>query len=198
MKLFAAALAASLLAIPVAGIAQTPTPIKGILAAQRFTLAEPYRDTWALDKSTISAGTLLVLDVDPKLVAPRESLNPVLYVGGKPTMKLNNGDMSGHVLVIVPASIDVARAQIWFSAPDLPEALTTAKVNTEKLRAERAFATQGAVATQSSRAAALPQRAAVQATNLAALLRDAAAPLIDEFSPQDKDVAAMWRLPEGG
>lgn len=182
MKFVAAALAVSLLTLPVAGKSQTP--IKGILAAQRFTLAEPYEDAW--DGTKVSAGTLLVLDVDPALVKPRESLNSILYVGGKPTRKLNRGDVSGHVLVIVPAGVDVVRAQIWLGAPEVLEALTSEKIDAEKLRAARHV----------PRAPAPPQRAPVQSKDLAALLRDVAAPLIDEFSPQDAPVAAQWRLPE--
>ena len=189
MKVFAAALAASLLGLPLIGNAD-PTPIKSVLVTQRFTLAEPYVDTWSLDRAKVSAGTLAVLDVDPKLVARRESLAPVLYVGGKPTMRLNHGDASGHVLVIVPAGVDINKSQIWFGAPAAAESLSAAKISAEQARAGRSLAT---------RASQRPtERPAVAAKDLAALLRDAAAPLIDEFSPQDRDVAAMWRLPEGG
>jgi hypothetical protein len=186
MKFFAAALAFLLLALPVAGMTQVP--VKGILAAQRFTLAEPYEDNWSPDNAKIASGTLLVLDVDPKLVAPREALNSVLYVGGRPVRRLNRGDLSGHVLVIVPSSIDVA-APMWLGAPDVPEALTTGKIQAEKAKAGRAFASKAL-----ERA---PQRPAVEAQDLAALLRDVAAPLIDQFSPQDAQIAAQWRLPEG-
>jgi hypothetical protein len=186
MKVFAAALAVSLPALPVAGMSQVP--VKGILAAQRFTLAEPYEDNWSPGDAKISAGTLLVLDVDPALVTPRESLNTVLYVGGTPVRRLNRGDVSGHVLVLVPAGVD-ADAPIWLGAPDVPEALTSEKIHAEKARGERSFAAR-------PRARA-PQRRVVQARDLAALLRDVAAPLIDEFSPQDAQVAAQWRLPEG-
>jgi hypothetical protein len=206
MKVFAAALAVSLLIFPLGGNCQVagkvtdaaPTPVKAVLVAQRFELAEPYEDTWSVDKPMVSAGTLVVLDVDPRLVVPRESLNPVLYIDGKPTMRLNRGDISGHVLVIVPASTDVRSALMWFGTPDLPEALDAAKISAEKTRAERAHASKAGVGTQAARSLAYVERPAVQAKDLAALLRDVAAPLIDEFSAQDRAVAAMWRLPEGG
>ncbi|HTU64753.1 MAG TPA: hypothetical protein VMF52_02280 [Steroidobacteraceae bacterium] len=181
MKVFAAAVAASLLAFSLSAAAQTATPVKGILAAQRFTLAEPGND--------IPAGTLLVLDVDPALAVPRESLNPILYIEGQPATRLNHGGQSGHVLVIVPAGVDVNRARIWFGAPDVVEALTPQKIQAERTKAD---------ASRLSRARALVnvERPVVEAKDLAALLRDVAAPLIDRYSPQDAAVAAQWRLPE--
>lgn len=186
MKVFAAALAVSLLVLPVAGMSQVP--VKGILAAQRFTLAEPYEDNWNPNGAKVSSGTLLVLDVDPALVTPRESLNAVLYVGGTPVRRLNRGDVSGHVLVLVPAGIDVD-APIWVGSADVPEALTADKLQAEKAKADRAFTARTRTRT--------PQRTGVVARDLAALLRDVAAPLIDRFSPQDAPIAAQWRLPEG-
>ena len=182
MKLSAVVLAGCLLGPPVIGQCQAPTPVKGILAAQRFELAEPYEDTWSLDKAQVSAGMLLVLDVDPKLVTRRESLEPLLYVGGKPTRRLNHGDISGHVLVIVPVSTDLEHTLMWLGKPDLPEALTAEKIQAEKLNAERALATRAGVGTQSARGLPRAERPTVQARDLAALLRDVAAPLIDEFS----------------
>ena len=186
MKVFAAALAVSLLTLPVAGMTQVP--VKGILAAQRFTLAEPYEDNWSPDNAKIASGTLLVLDVDPTLVAPRESLNSVLYVGGRPVRRLNRGDVSGHVLVIVPSSVDVD-APMWLGAPDVPETLTAGRIQAEKAKGERAFTAKARTRS--------PRRPAVEVQDLAALLRDVAAPLIDQFSPQDAQIAAQWRLPEG-
>jgi hypothetical protein len=40
------------------------------------------------------------------------------------------------------------------------------------------------------------QRAAVDAPDMATLLRNVAAPLVEEFSPQEKHVADSWRVPE--
>jgi hypothetical protein len=191
MKVFAAALAVSLAGVSIVGHAQDPTPVKGILATVHFQLAEPYTDTRSADNSRVSAGALVVLDVDPALVTPRESVAPVLYVGGRPVQRLNHGDKSGHLLVLVPAGTDPAVAPMWFGSADVPEAVTPDKIRNEQARAK--LARIGA-----SRKATLARvdRPVVQAKDLAALLRDVAAPLIDEFSPQDRAVAAMWRLPE--
>jgi hypothetical protein len=180
MKVFTAALAASLMGFSIVGQSQDPTPVKGILATVHFQLAEP-----------TTVGALVVLDVDPALVVPRESVAPVLYVGGKPARRLNHGDKSGHLLVLVPEGIDPAVAPMWFGAADVPEALTPAKLQNEQARAK--LARIGI--TRKSNLARV-DRPVVQARDMAALLRDVAAPLIDEFSPQDRAVAAMWRLPE--
>ena len=191
MKVFTAAVAASLLGFSAVGHSQDPIPVKGILATVHFQLAEPYADARSGADSQVSAGALVVLDVDPALAVPRESVAPVLYIGGRPAQRLNHGDKSGHLLVLVPAGTDPAVAPMWFGSADVPEAVTPAKIQNEQARAK--LARIGA-----SRKANLARvdRPVVQAKDLAALLRDVAAPLIDEFSPQDRAVAAMWRLPE--
>jgi len=182
MNLTRAVFTACLLA-PVLGFAQESTPISvnGILAAQPFKVAEPF--------DGISDGTLLVLDADPQLLTRYETANAVLYIGERPTLPLNPGDVSGHIVVIVPSGIDIAGSLMWFGAPDLPEALTPEKIRIEVESARKVLA--GPPDKPRS------TRKAVAARDLAALLRDAAAPLVDEFSPQDKDTAEMWRLPEG-
>jgi hypothetical protein len=188
MKVFIAALAASLMGFSIVGHAQDPTPVKGILATIQFELAEPYRDARNAGNSQVSAGSLVVLDVDTALVVPRESVAPVLFIGGKPAQRLNRGDRSGHLLVLVPAGTDPAVAPMWFGSADVPEAMTPDKLQNEQARAKLARIGM-------TRKASLA-RAVVRAKDLAALLRDVAAPLIDEFSPQDRAVAAQWRLPE--
>lgn len=183
MNLTRAVIAACLFA-PVLGNAEEniPIPVNGVLAAQPFELAVPYGD--------ISAGTLLVLDADPPLLTRLETANAVLYIADRPLLPLNPGDVSGHVVVIVPSGIDIAGSLMWFGAPDLPETLTPGKIQAEVERAKKLLA--GPPGKPRS------TRKAVAVRDLAALLREAAAPLVDEFSPQDKSTAEMWRLPEGG
>ncbi|HTU64755.1 MAG TPA: hypothetical protein VMF52_02290 [Steroidobacteraceae bacterium] len=181
-----------LLGLPLVSSAQTaPVPIKGILAAERFTLAEPYEEPVAQGSLKVSAGILLVLDVDPGAVIPTDALERVLYVGGAPVIPLNQGDQSGHLLVIVPSSTDAASAQYWFGAPALPEALTA-----DKLKAEQSAANKAGIKPPGAAAIKKVERKAVDVRDQSALLRDVAAPLVDEFSPQDAPYAAQWRLPE--
>jgi hypothetical protein len=95
MKLRAAVFGVCLFGIPILGACQvvikdaeyaapsTPAPVKGILAARRFTLGAPYQYTWTKEPRMVSTGVLVVLEVDPAYVVPRDSLEPVS--GGPPS-----------------------------------------------------------------------------------------------------------------
>lgn len=203
MKLLAAAFAAFVLAVPILRLAQTtghdakravpatPAPIKNILAARRFTLETPYQYTWSKERIIVSTGVLVVLEVDPAYVVPRDALEPVLYAGDVPVQRLNHGNVSGRVIGIVPGNVDLASAPIWFGSPELPERVTESIVQSERARAEKA----GVRPFPSGRIASV-QRPPVAAKDLAALLRDVAAELVYEYSSQEKQLADSWRLPE--
>jgi hypothetical protein len=203
MKLLAAALAAaSLLGMPACATGQaanregeravppTPASVKGILAAQRFALETPYPYTWSKERIEVATGVLVVLEVDPAYVVPRNALEPVLYAGNVPVQRLNHGDLSGRVIGIVPGPVDLVTAPIWFGSPELPERITAAMAEAERGRAEKAGVR--ALSTAGVRDA---ERPPVAAKDLAALLRDVAAELVLEFSPQEKELADSWRLP---
>jgi hypothetical protein len=139
----------------------------------------------------VSSGTLVVLEVDPALVVPRNTLEPVLYAGNVPVQRLNHGNDSGRVIGIVPGNTDVTTTPIWFGAPQLPERVTTAMAEAERASAEKAgvahtFERANIVGLDSPAAAS---------KDLAALLRTVAADLVLTYSPQDKDLAESWRLP---
>lgn len=169
----------------------TPKAVKGILAARRFTLRTPYVNTWSQGREKVFSGTLVVLEVDRAYVVPRNELEPVLYAGDVAVQRLNQGDVSGRVIAIVPGDVDLATVPIWFGTPALPERVTAASARAERALAEKA----GVGALPSARAAGV-QRAAVDAPDMATLLRNVAAPLVEEFSPQEKHVANSWRVPE--
>jgi hypothetical protein len=202
MKLLAAAFATYLLVVPTLGLAQTaghdaeravpatPAPIKNILAARAFTLETPYPYTWSKERIMVSTGVLVVLEVDPAYVVPRDTLEPVLYAGNVPVQRLNHGNVSGRVIGIVPGNIDLASVPIWFGSPELPERVTASTVESERMSAERA----GIRALPQARIASASQPP-VAAKDLAALLRDVGAELVLEYSPQEKELAESWRLP---
>jgi len=202
LKLPAAALAAFLLGMPILGACQavgikaeyavpsTPAPVKGIVAARRFSLQTPYTNTWSAEGASVSSGVLVVLEVDPAYVVPRDALQPMLYAGNVLVQRLNHGHLSGRVIGIVPGNIDLAAAPIWFGAPELPERVTRAMVESERARAEKA----GVRAFPQARIAGV-EGPAVAAKDLAALLRTVGAELVYQFSPQEKELADAWRLP---
>jgi hypothetical protein len=172
-------------------IPSTPTSVKSILYAQRFTLETPYTNTWSKERAKVSTGTLIVVEVDPVFVVPRDTLEPVLYAGNVAVQRLNDGEPSGRVIGIVPGNINLATAPIWFGSPGLPERVTESVVQYERALAEKA----GVRAFPSARISSV-ERTAVTAKDLATLLRDVAANLIYEYSPREKELADSWRLPE--
>src|SRR6185369_1749904 len=116
----------------------TPAPVKSILFAQPFTLETPFINTFSKEREKVSNGVLIVLEVDPALVVPRNTLEPVLYAGNVTVQRLNQGEQSGRVIGIVPGTINLATAPIWFGTPALPERVTQSTVQYERGLAERA------------------------------------------------------------
>jgi hypothetical protein len=193
MRIAAAAIAVALLGMPHLGACQatanpdaqplppTPVPVKRILAARPFTLQNPFTYDWSKARPQVSTGTLVVLEVDRAYVVPRNAtVGPVLYAGDTPVQPLNHGHLSGRVLGIVPGTVDLAAVPLWFGTPR----------QENRLDAERA-----AIAPLPAAQVRAARRAPATAKDLAALLRTAGADLLLEFSPQDKDLAAIWRLP---
>ena len=202
MNMFTLLLTAVLLGLPAFAVGQassasgqpavpaTPAAVKGILAARRFTLATPYQYTWSERPRMVGSGTLVVLEVDPAYVVPRNTSEPVLFAGNVAIHRLNQGDKSGRVIGIVPGDVDVSTVAIWFGTPQLPERLTPALVDSERALAQRA----GIRAFGRARVAAIT-RSRVSAQDLASLLRTTGAELVLQYSPQEKALADSWRLP---
>jgi hypothetical protein len=203
MKFLSVAVAASLLVMPACVSGQTtprdaahvtpPTPVavRNILYARPFTVDTPFINNWSRERAQVSSGVLVVLEVDPAYVDRRDAaLNPVLYAGTTTVMRLNRGDRSGRVIGIIPGTIDLATAPIWFGSPEQVD-----RVSAETVRVERARAEQAGVRSFGREKLAAVQRPAVRVTSVAALLRDVAAELVYEFSPQEKSLADKWRLP---
>lgn len=167
-----------------------PVPVRDILFAQPFTVSRPFQ-TWSRDRAKATSGTLVVLDVDPRYVVPRDAMaNPVLYAGNVAVIQLNEGHKSGRVIGIIPGNVDLASEPVWFGAPDLPE-----RVTPESARAERARAEEAGVRPFARSKIAAVQRPATRTADVSALLRDVAAELVYEYAPQEKDLAEKWRLP---
>ena len=169
----------------------TPAPVKNILFAQPFTLETPFINTFSKEKERVSNGVLIVVEVDPALVIPRNALEPVLYAGNVAVMRLNQGELSGRVIGIVPGTINLTTAPIWFGTPELPERVTESTIQRERALAERA----GVRAFTTDKMTSI-QRPVIAAKDLATLLRTVAADLVYQYSPQEKQLADSWRLPE--
>jgi len=169
----------------------TPAPVKNILFAQPFTLETPFINTFSKERERVSNGVLIVVEVDPALVVPRNTLEPVLYAGNVAVQRLNQGELSGRVIGIVPGTINITTAPIWFGTPELPERVTDSMIQRERGLAERA----GVRAFTADKMSSI-QRPVIAAKDLATLLRTVAADLVYQYSPQEKQLADSWRLPE--
>ena len=85
MKFLNTTLAATVLAAAVVAappqLPATPAPVQDIVFAQPFTLDRGEVSNWRAERPEITSGYILVLKVDPDLVYPRQTAEPVLYVG---------------------------------------------------------------------------------------------------------------------
>lgn len=175
--------------------AVTPVGDVTLLHAQPFTLDVPFTHVWRKEQPQFSAGWVLVLSVDPELVHPRQSAEPILYVGDQTAERVNFGAESGHVVAIVPSAIDAAgnpsfdlsKAPMYFGAPGLPEQVDAAHIATE-LNAAR------------TRGIAAPSRAVIKATAQPTVrfhddyeLHLFCSDLIEHYSPQEVDLVSGLR-----
>jgi hypothetical protein len=175
------------------------TPVGGIdlLYARPFTLDVPFTHMWRAERPQVQAGWVLVLAVDPALVYPRDTAEPILYVGDQTAERVNLGNESGHVVAIVPAplgasgnvALDLSRAPIFFGEPGLPE-----QVDAAKAAAELAAARQRGLAAPAAATVAAVSDSPVHFTDdfeLHAWCSD----LIQTWSPQEIDLIAGLRVP---
>jgi hypothetical protein len=169
-----------------------------LLVARPFTLSEPYTHWYRSEQPSISSGVLLVLEVqDRSLIHPRQGYQPVLQVGTETAEPLNLGELSGHVVALVPAQVgadgqvdlDLTTTPIFYGEPELAERLDLAAVRTRR---------DSAV----DRGILPPSSAAVQAASLGQVhfqddhqLRLWAADLIEAWSPQEADLVTGLRAP---
>ncbi len=170
-----------------------PRPVINIERVVPFRLEQSFKFDWRRERPDVRSGLLVVVEVDPELVVPRNALEPVLYAGNHTVQRLNHGHESGFVLGIIPEQIDLSQDPIWFGAPALPERIDAEVIAKERARAERA----GIKPPAASDIQSLTQDP-IDAPDLTSLLREHAAELVLEFSPQEEALANAWRLPVTG
>lgn len=171
-------------------VPKTPSAVIDIVFARPFTLAKGYTYDWSKERPIVKSGILVVLKVNPDLVIPRNSAEPVLYAGNQTAQRLNHGHKSGHVIAIIPGEVDLTRVPIWFGSPELPE-----RVSAQMIRSERALADAAKIRPFAAKKVRSVKKGLLQASDLYSLLRDHAAELVLKYSPQEKKLAETWRLP---
>ncbi len=173
------ALAALALVAATPPLPDLPAPVRGVIYARAFTLENGFRYEWSADRPEVREGTILVIEADPALLRPRETGEPVLYVGPYVAARVSRAFEGGRLVAFVPGVVDLAVDPVWFGTPGLPEQVDAATV-----RAERALANAAGIraldAGSAARAAARGGDAARFATRLELLT--AADALTREFS----------------
>jgi hypothetical protein len=174
----------------------TPAAVNNLLYALPFTLDQSYESEWRSERPLVTSGWLLVLEVDTACVFPRQTAEPVLYVGNTTAERINVGHESGRIVVIVPSdrneqgelALDLAQTMMWFGRPGLPEQVDAAKVQVERQAAAAArIAPFSQEKVQSARAKA---EAELHVADRASL-RHAAAELIKIHSPQETELVEI-------
>lgn len=175
------------------GVPPVPADVTGsaveLLSARPFKVDEPFIHYWRSERPLVERGQLLVLAVDPQLVFPRQSLEPVLYVGAETAERINQGDASGRVIAVVPGEVDLSQAPIFFGEPALPEEVDRAEAARQLERARAA----GVVAPSVERIQQVSQQPIRVADHHA--LRRFAADLIERHSPEEAELVRALRMP---
>lgn len=189
--LAATALAAAVVIAAPPQVPATPAAVQDIVFAQPFTLETGEMSYWRAERPTIKSGYILVLKVNPDLVYPRQTAEPVLYVGDTTAERLNVGYRSGHVVAIVGAEItgdkamDLSKVKIWFGTPELPE-----RVDAKRIAQESALADAAGIKAFDAEKISnlLAQNETLSERDMRGIHDDVAA-LIRRFSPQEESVA---------
>jgi hypothetical protein len=178
------------------------TPAGGVelVAALPFTLGTPATHEWRKERPAYAAGMLLVLRAPADLLAPRQTAEPVLFVGGQTAERVNTGDFSGMLVAIVPAGLDragrvdldLSATPIFFGAPALPEQIDAAAA-----QRELGFARTAGIAAPSAATVSAALKPAV-AFDDDWQLHLHAADLVERWSPLEADVVSGLRAPRVG
>ncbi len=154
-----------------------------------FAVAEPYAHTWQSEQPQVSRGVMLVLAADREMLHPRQGLEPVLYVGGRTAERVNTGELSGYLVVLVPGDVDLADSPIFFGTPALPE-----QVDAGRIAAELASARRKGVRPPDAAMVAKAARRAIEVKDQHELYLEAAM-IIERVSPNESDLVNGLRAP---
>ena len=169
----------------------THSGVGTLVLARPFTLAqsEPYFCT--KEQASYDAGWLLVVRVDAELVRPRQVDVPVLYAGSVPIELLDDGWPSGIAIGLVPRSVDLEHAPIYFGPTTLPEQVDAAYgAQVLATATSRGFTGPSATVWAAARAAGGPD---VHFANRGGVQHQAA-DLIDTYAPSEHERAESYRL----
>ncbi|MFT4539172.1 MAG: hypothetical protein ACI841_004975 [Planctomycetota bacterium] len=182
------------------GLPTHPDSAQEVLYARPFVLDAPYTHHYRLEAPSVSSGWILVLRVDPELTVPRQSYEPVLYVGDETAQRWNTAQPGGNMVVTVPAALDASGVPnsewmsqpIWFGSPELPERVDATRIHQELVAAiEQGI---GPMPGPTVQRACAEGGDALYLKNIDAL-QPRLADLIERFSPAETDLVRGMRVP---
>lgn len=120
-------------------------PVRALLSARPFLLERPAVHVWRAEQPAYDAGYLVVLQVDPTYVQPRQVEEPVLYAGAETVERMSHAAISGRVVGIVPCArgadglpaLDLAATTFFFGPEASPENIRAFEAQHELARAVR-------------------------------------------------------------
>lgn len=180
----------------------TPASVTAVVEVIPFKLEKPYEHNMRKDRVQVTRGHVVVLRAPKPYLVARQVAEPVLLVGAQTAERINVGDVSGVLLVVVPewserGADGVLRAgeplsaRMIFATPELPERVDAAWISRELTKADAANIPPSIGRTSAvvpgftaSRALALVDRDA-----LSRVLAD----LVERYSPNETDRIAALR-----
>jgi hypothetical protein len=123
LALWACACAGLVVADP--PLPETPAAAHELLYARDFVVTAGFPFTWSAERPRVESGTLVVIEVSPELLRPRQTAEPVLYVGAHSAWRVSSYNDAGIVVAFVPVQVDLADSPVWFGTPELPERVDT-------------------------------------------------------------------------
>ncbi|MCA8959562.1 MAG: hypothetical protein KDC38_03570 [Planctomycetes bacterium] len=166
--------------------------VQGLLYSRSFTLATPFTFWWNAQQPQVAEGTILVFDVDPEYVRPRQIGVPVLYVGDTPAMVVNQGYVSGRLVVIVPGRVDLATTPVFFGSVELPERVDSTRGQAEM----RAALDMGILPFDADTIAVATENETLETSDLDFLML-AVSDLVLDFCPDEAELAVALAMAAG-
>jgi len=179
---------------------ESPQSVWGLAYARPFRVAEPFTHWWRAERPAVTTGYLVVLNADPDLLVPRETAEPVLYIGEQTGERVNKGHWDGALVAIVPSlpdaqgwpALDLSSVPIWFGSAELPE-----RVDAVHIATELAAASAAGVTLFSDQRVATALQAGGTALDAAdrTEVEQEAARLVLRFAPSEEDLARGLLVP---